>query len=341
MEASAIVGASAALRKELSATEVQAMTMAMISQAPCPAVEAPQGKPCPAHSRGACNQAPCQGSVKTAVSRRRVLLAMTGLPFLMVALPGKAQERPILFGVVPQQGTSRLEREWGPLVRYLRERLDRPLQLLVAKDIPTFEARCAEGLYDIAYMNPHHYVTLSQTVGYSALARARDQGLRGLVVVAEQSPFRTLQDLNGQTVAFPSPNAFAASLLVRAELARQGVVITPAYVSDHESVYRTVAGGLYAAGGGVSRTLETSEKTLRQSLRVLWRTPPHTSHALAIHPRMEAALRAALVPALVGMVNDPLGQNILKNLNIPGWQLAADADWDDVRALRLSPPSSP
>jgi hypothetical protein len=70
--------------------------------------------------------------------------------------------------------------------------------------------------------------------------------------VAADSPIQTVAALNGKTVVFPAPNAFAASLLIRAHLAGQGIRIEPKYVQTHGSVYRAVALGDASAGGGGS-----------------------------------------------------------------------------------------
>ncbi|MEY4749738.1 MAG: hypothetical protein RIQ60_1952 [Pseudomonadota bacterium] len=92
--------------------------------------------------------------------------------------------------------------------------------------------------------------------GDQAVARSLGVRIHCPVVVRLSSAYRTLQDLAGQTLACPTPAGFAASLLVQAELRRQGVVFTPRIVKSHNSVYRVVALGLYPGGGGMPRPLE-------------------------------------------------------------------------------------
>lgn len=95
-----------------------------------------------------------------------------------------------------------------------------------------------------------------------------------LLVVRKDSPIRSIRDLNGQSVAFPSPNAFAATLLPRVWLARQGISIQPVFENTHSNVYRSVALGMLPAGGGINNTLRRERPELREELRVLWQTPP-------------------------------------------------------------------
>lgn len=90
--------------------------------------------------------------------------------------------------------------------------------------------------------------------------------LTGLLVVRSDSPIRSIQDLNDKKVAFPAPNAFAASLLIRAELAKNGVHIEPVYLKTHASAYRSVAMGTFIAAGGVNTAVRSAVVTSMMSL---------------------------------------------------------------------------
>ena len=69
----------------------------------------------------------------------------------------------LTLGIVPQQTPVDIETNWGPLADLLGERLGRTVLVKTASSIPEFERRCAEGRYDLAYMNPYHYVCLLYT----------------------------------------------------------------------------------------------------------------------------------------------------------------------------------
>ena len=128
---------------------------------------------------------------------------------------------------------------------------------------------------------------------------------------------------------------FAASVLIRAAFERAGVLIGAKYVSSHDSVYRSVAAGLYPAGGGVVRTFENMPAEVRDQLRILWTTPDYTPHAIAARPSVGADTVSALVEAMVGLANDTAGRAVLEPVGFKGIDAAQDSDWDDVRALGL------
>lgn len=239
------------------------------------------------------------------------------------------------FGVVPQQAASELARVWVPVLKYLSKQTGYQLSFRTAPNIPEFERRVAAGEYALAYMNPYHYTVFSKSPGYRAFARQKDKRIRGLLVVAADSGMQDLEGLEGSTIAFPAPAAFAASLLPRAHLRQTGVEFKPVYVSSHDSVYRAVAMGLYPAGGGIERTLGNIDPAVRDRLRVLWRTPAFTPHAIAAHPDVPADVVDKLRAAMVAMASDTEGLELLAELGFVGIEAGVDADWDDVRALNI------
>lgn len=241
----------------------------------------------------------------------------------------------LTFGVVPQQSATTLAATWGPLLIEAGRRSGVDIAFRTAPDIPTFEQRLAAGDYDLAYMNPYHYTLYHQAPGYLAFAREKDRRLRGILVVAADSPIQDIQDLAGQKVAFPAPAAFAASVLPQAALREAGVEVQPVYVRSHDSVYLAVAKGLYPAGGGIERTLSDLEPGTQARLRVLWRTKPYTPHALAAHPRVDPALVSQVGAALIALGNDPEGQALYEAIGFKGVVPAEDGDWDEVRSLGI------
>lgn len=237
------------------------------------------------------------------------------------------------FGVVPQQSPSKLARSWGPLLRQISSMSGVTLQFKTATSIEVFEQRLAKGEYDIAYMNPYHYVEVHRMLDYRPIVRAQDRVLKGIVVTRRDSPYHTLAALSGQTLAFPGPAAFAATILVQAEFARQKIAISSKYVSSHDSVYLDVAKGLFPAGGGIRRTFNALDPHVRDQLRVIYETPGYTPHAIAASPRVPADVVAKLQAAFEALGKNPQGRELLAPLRIDGWVASQDSDWDDVRDL--------
>ena len=264
--------------------------------------------------------------------RQKIRILAMGL-FL---LPAMANAQVLTFSVVPQQSASKLARLWTPILNYLSDKSGVELQFTTAKNIPTFEKRLANGDYDFAYMNPYHYTVFSEKPGYNAFARQKGKRIKGIIVVPKRASIESLEELADQSLAFPSPAAFAASLLPQANLNKRSIDFKSKYVSSHDSVYLNVARGLFPAGGGVMRTFNNTDPKVREQLRVLWTTEPYTPHAFASHPRVKPETVLNVQQAFIDMHNDPVGRALLNSINFKGLETAQNSDWDDVRALDIS-----
>ena len=225
--------------------------------------------------------------------------------------------RPIRVSVVPQRPPAETFAVWTPLLQQLGQVSKQCFVLRVAPTIPTFEAELRSGRADCVYMNPYHAVLAQRWRGYIPLVRDGSKPLRGLLVVRKDSPIRSIRELNGQAVAFPSPNAFAATLLPRVLLARQGITIQPVFENTHSNVYRSVALGMLPAGGGINNTLRRERPELREELRVLWQTPPFPSHPFACLPSMAQARREALQAGFLTLATNPANHGLLDAIQSP------------------------
>jgi phosphonate transport system substrate-binding protein len=240
------------------------------------------------------------------------------------------------FGVVPQQSAKKMAKLWTPILKHLQQQSGIKLQFKTAKNIPEFEKRLAKGEYDFAYMNPYHFTVFNKSPGYQAIAVRKDQPIRGILVVHKDSNLATLNELANKSLAFPSPAAFAASVLPRAKLSNDNIPIKAKYVSSHDSVYLNVAKRIFPAGGGVKRTLNNTKPEVREKLKVLWTTNPFTPHAIAAHPSLNEEIKKTVQLSLIKMNEIESGKALLKSIKIKnGLITAEDSDWDDVRNLGL------
>lgn len=269
------------------------------------------------------------------VTSKNVRSTILAIGTMLIASNASASTtRAVLFGVVPQQSATRLAQIWVPFVDRLSKESGVAIKFATMKDIPSFEKCLAKGAYDIAYMNPYHYTVFSQRAGYRAFARQSQKRLQGLIVVRQDSPVKNIIELNQKTLAFPSPAAFGASVLPRAEMRARGIQITPQYVKSHDSVYRSVALGVLAAGGGVKRTFGNIPADLRSQLRVIYQTEKYTPHAFASNSNLGKASRKRITEAFFRIARQE--PKLVRALGMKGFQSAGDRDWDDVRNLNLT-----
>jgi phosphonate transport system substrate-binding protein len=240
------------------------------------------------------------------------------------------------FGVVPQYAQRQLFRNWRPILDAIEKRTGIRLELKGTPKIPVFERQFMNGEFDFAYMNPYHVLKASETQGYIPLVRDGERKLKGILVVHKDSPIKSVRELRGKEVVFPSPNALGASLLMRSDLEqRYQVKVRPRYVQTHSSVYLHVVKHLAVAGGGVQRTLEAQHADIRNKLRILYTTRGMPPHPIAAHPRVPEAIRSAVQRALLEMGTDPQQQTLLAKIPLSNMVAANINEYMVMRAWNL------
>lgn len=235
-------------------------------------------------------------------------------------------------GIIPQQSAKKIHALWSPLTKYIQQETNYPFYLHGSPNIPTFEDSLFTGKFDLAYVNPRTYIEANKHAGYVPLVREGQKKLKGIIVVAKDSPYKTLKDLNGSRFTSPK-NAFAASTLTRLNIHALGVNFTNSFVDTHTQGYSLVANGAVDAAGGVLRTFNSLSPKIQSRLRILWTSEGVTPHAFIIHPRVNVIVKQRILDAILGFSETPKGVAFYKALHMMPFEKAKNSDWDDVRQL--------
>jgi len=218
--------------------------------------------------------------------------------------------------LIPRMPATTLYHDWAPFLERLGKEKSLCFVLHIPSDFTEFEQAILSGKPDFVLLNPFHQVTVWRKPGYVPLVRDQQLGLAGVLIVRKDSNLRDIQQLEGATVAFPAPNAYAASLLIRALLAQKNIPITADYVGSHNNVYRAVALGGAMAGGGANTTLKQEPLELQAQLRVLFSTPNFVQHPFSSHPRIPPNVREKVIAGFLNIATDPAGRELLKAIQI-------------------------
>ena len=250
--------------------------------------------------------------------------------FILTSL-ALAEERPYIFAVVPQFPPSYIHENWDPLLKVLEEETGLKFVLKTYKSIPEFERAFLKGEPDFAFMNPYHAVMAKRAQGYIPLIRDKNP-LTGILVVRKDAPYRDVRDLDGKKIGFPAPNAYGASLYMRALLSEVFKInFYPLYLKTHDNVYRNVVLGNVAAGGGVNQTLKRQPEEVKRELRILYETPPSAPHPIAVHPRVPEKVRESFKKAFLRLLQKENLKDFLQKVQIPQ---PVEADYNrDYRPL--------
>ena len=239
-------------------------------------------------------------------------------------------------GIVPQFEPIKLAEIWSPILRELEVTTGHTFNMVGSPRISEFEDAFIDGEFDFAYMNPYHFLVAREAQGYEALVRDGARELFGVLVVAKDSDIQTVADLEGKTIAFPSPNALGAALLMRADLDRiHGLSYNAEYVSTHSSAYLNVALGQMDAGGGVMATLNRTEPAVRDRLRIIYETTRVPPHPFVAHKRVDPKVADAVQKAFLKLAETPEGNELLARIPMRQAIAATSEEYIDLNDLNL------
>ncbi len=240
------------------------------------------------------------------------------------------------FGAIPQFEPRKLASIWMPILKELSRRTGHTFMMAGSLDIPDFETSTNLGKFDFAYMNPYQALQTMKRHEYFPLVRDGSHKLQGIIVVRKDSLLTTPELLDGKKIAFPSPNALGASVLVRAEL--QGkfkIKIQPVYVQSHSSVYLSVILGETDAGGGVVSTLNKQKPAVRGALKIIYKTRVAPPHAVMANSRVPRQHRDQVRRAFLEMSKTEEGRRLLEKIPMSNVVTASYADYEPMESWGL------
>lgn len=264
------------------------------------------------------------------------------LTLMLQPLSGAAEREahPVAYewAVVPQYSSVITHEKWAPFIAQLSSATGSKFTLHTYADFKSFEDDIRAGTPDFIYLNPYNALVARKLHHYNPIIRDDEKKLTGILVSRNDSAYHTIQDLQGQDIAFPAPAAFGSSLYLRALLAKEyGITFNPIYVGSHSNAYRATLMRRTVAGGGVERTLDAENPQVRKNLRVIFRTPATMPHPVMAHPRLPKALTDAVIAFFLDSAQSTGGRELLDSIQISR-PVAADyaRDYAALEKLELN-----
>jgi phosphonate transport system substrate-binding protein len=262
----------------------------------------------------------------------RVLLCAIGMA--AVSSQACAADDSYEFGVFPYLPITKIHELYTPMARDFEAKLGRSVQLGSKSGYAAFTQDLRRQTYDIAFVQPFDYIEAHDRHGYLPLAR-RAGYLEAIIVVRRDSPFRSIEDLRGKTLANPPADA-AVSQVTTMALWEAGInpsaEVVRSFGRNHFTCLQSVLIGVADACGTAEqplRTLENGEPSSR--FRVLHKTV-RIPHALfVVHKRVSRKHREALQKTIVDWSRTEEGKKILERGQFVPFVAAHDAEYEVVR----------
>jgi phosphonate transport system substrate-binding protein len=239
-------------------------------------------------------------------------MLMMLMALIIMALAAQADEKEWSFGVVNQRSLTLTARYWNPILKYVSEKSGVPLTLKMAKNAPESFEMVRQGAFDFMYSN-YVFAPPNVTVGYRVFARPMDKTIRGEIVTLADSPIRSLRDLEGKEVGFPSGVAFVAYVVTMDALLKAGITVKPVFSGNQEGTMGQLKAGRIIAASVNSRVMKEFARREKIRYSVLWASQEYLGIPLSAHPRVPGKTIEAVRRAFTAMAEDPEGLKILKS----------------------------
>ncbi len=242
----------------------------------------------------------------------RLRLAAIVLGFCAAAPLRAADAPPVYsFGVVAQRSAVLTAQYWNPIIDYVVHRAHVGLTLKLVRTTEESSDATARGNYDFVYSN-HIFKPRAAAANYRVILCPEEGAITGQIVTQPDAQIRSVKDLAGMQVGFPSPAAFIAYAVPMAFLMRQGIAVTPVFGGNEEGIMAQLQAGKVKAAAVNSRMLRDYAKREKLHYRVIWESGPFRNIPVAAHPRVPPTVVAAVQQAFAAMAHDPEGFGILE-----------------------------
>jgi phosphonate transport system substrate-binding protein len=239
-----------------------------------------------------------------------------------------------------------LFRTYTHIARYVGERVGYPTRLTVGQSLEDFAA----GRVHVAFLCGLPYVHLADSPAspVELLAAPVLQGERyqqkpvyfSDVIVRSDSPYHSIDDLDGCKWAYNQPTSHSGYNLVCSSLLERGKALhyfsTMVETGSHHCSLQMVLEGQVDATAIDSHVLDvllTQNKDLARQLRVVAMLGPSSIPPVVVAKSLDNDLKCRIQEALMTMHVDPDGARGLHEGRIDHFAAVTDADYDDIRSI--------
>lgn len=246
------------------------------------------------------------------------------------------ENTPLRFGSVAQDTPAVMYKRLKPLTTYLSKALNRPIKLQISPNMGDAINKVASNEVDVTYLTPVAYLRANEKGNSQIIAKIvtnKRSSFQLMIVVREDSPIKTVEQLEGKNFAFGDKKA----LLQRATVAGAGMPLEKLasykFIGHYDNIARGVARGLFDAG-----ILKDTKafKWEKKGLRILYSSPHMPPYNITASSKLDNVTLTKLRNAFLQLdINNPSHKIIIKSMSkkYDGFVKTSDAEYDVVRKL--------
>jgi len=263
-------------------------------------------------------------------------MCLAAILTILVSQSTMAKPEEIVLGSVAMDIPAVMYKRLTPLTRYLSQELGRPVSLKLSPNMGAAINDAAEGHVDLAYLTPVAYLKAHKKGGAEIVVKTITNGkasFKLMIVVKQDSPINSVNDLVGKTFAFGDEKA----LLQRAAVVGAGVKLEQfkdyKFIGHYDNIARAVMNGDFDAGI-LKDTM--AYKWEGKGLKILYASPDLPPYNIAASKKVDKQLLTKIRQAFLKLDGkNPEHLQIIKALDkkYDGFAPTDDAEYNIVRDL--------
>ena len=272
------------------------------------------------------------------MNKKPINLLITFIVFWALSTNSFAAEdlSPLRFGSVAMDIPSKMHKRLTPLTEYLSKELNHPVILKLSPNMGAAINSVANAQVDFAYLTPVAYLKSHEQGNTRIIAKTLTNNkpyFQLMIVVRNDSPVKTIDDLVGKSFAFGDKRA----LLQRAVVVGSGIKIDNFskydFLGHYDNIVRGVLNRDYDAG------ILKDTKALKwksKGVRIIYASPELPPYNITASKNIDKKLFNKIQKAFTKLdVNNPKHQMVVKSLSnkYDGFVETTDSDYDVVRDL--------
>lgn len=270
--------------------------------------------------------------------RQLVSLFMAfGVSLLLTASPATAEDwrkkHPVLnFGVVSVENQGDAVTRYKDFGKYVERKLGVKLKLYLASDYAGVIQALTSGQLQVASLGASSYAAawIDSKGGVEPIATNQELdgelGYYSVLFVKSGSPYKSLQDLKGKTVAFADPNSTSGYLVPLVSLKKEG--INPStyfgrapFSGGHEQNVLGVLKGNYDAAftwtskgdrSGNFRMMVDKGMLDRKAVRVIWKSPLIPNPPMVIRKDLPEQMKKDVTKLFLDLNKNPKDKPVME-----------------------------
>jgi len=241
---------------------------------------------------------------------------------------------------------------YGPLLDYLSDELERPVELVQRRTYAEINDLIEAGDVDMAFVCTSAYVAGVRDFGMDLLAAPQVDGetvYYSFLIVPADSPAQSIEDLRGGTFAFTDPMSntgrnYPTYLVQQLGETSDRFFGRTFYTYSHDDAIRAVANHVADGAAVDSLVYEyvlARQPELGERTQIIHRSPPFGIPPVVVGPHVRPQLAAQLQTILIEMADDAVGQEALAVAGFQRFVPIMDEAYDSVRELEEAAVTAP